>query len=449
MIKIARFCLVFAVAVPLWSQVEPSATGGAADLDSEHMMTPPPVSGEGDPATTGSQERTNFISGGLVFTAAATDNMMLAGGTRTPDETYAFLPNIAFDRRTPRSEESLNYSSGYTLYQTYSQLNGLTQSGSASYKFLFSPYAVLSISDGFSQNYNTYNLGNPFTGTGISGAPGSSAPGASASSLIEPYANQLSNTSNAGFSYQYAKNSMIGASGSYSFLQYSGENYISELSDQNTTSGNAFYSRRFGRSYAGVTYQFSKFVTHSYGSYALTHTIFGFYTHYFSRTISVSLLGGPERYTAWTETDQTRASAWTPAVTASVGWQVARANLAASYAHVVSGAGGLIGTFHSDTGSLGCEFAMSRAWSTGGSVGFWHFQNVSGSTPSQFAYYTGGNSVTGSLDLQRKIAESLSIEGGYQHLFQSYPGVTNTSALENSDRGYVSISYHFNRPLGR
>ncbi len=241
---------------------------------------------------------------------------------------------------------------------------------------------------------------------------------------------------------------MIGASGSYSFLQYSGNSYIEELSNQDTTSGNAFLSRRFGRSYAGATYQFSKFVTHPYGSYTLSNTVFGFYTHYFTRTFSISVLGGPEHYTSWTEEMPTKSSAWTPAIQASIGWQVARANLSANYAHVVSGAGGLIGTFHSDTASLSGRLLLSRYWSTGAHLDYSHYVNVNGSTPVEFAYYTGGDSITGGVDVQRRITDSLSMAAGYQHLYRSYPGLT-TNAPEDSDRGHISVSYHFNRPLGR
>lgn len=448
MIKIACFCLVILAVTPVWSQVQPSATGGA-ELDSEHMMTPPPVSRDGYPVTAGSQERSNFLAGGLVFTAAATDNLMLLGNVeKTPDQTYQFLPTISLDRRTPRDEEILNYSAGSTLYHTYSQLNGVTQSASARFHYHLTPYAVVSISDGFFQNYNTYNDGNPFSGGPVSGSPGSGAPGTPGASLIQPYANQLSNSSNATFEYQYAKNAMLGASGSYSFLQFSGNSYIPDLNNQNTTSGNAFYSRRFGRSYAGVTYQFSKFITHPYGSYTLTNTVFGFYTHYFTRTFSISLLGGPEHYTSWTETDTAKTSAWTPGIQASVGWQVARANLAASYAHVVSGAGGLIGTFHSDTGSLGAQILMSRVWSANAHVDFSHFANIN-SSPTAFVYYSGGDSLSFQLGVQRRLGESFSMAAGYQHHFQSYPGITTSNALENSNRGYVSVSYHFHRPLGQ
>lgn len=443
MFKIACICLAFVAATPLWSQVQPSASGSSYELDDEHMMTPPPVSRQGYPATTGAEERSNFLSGGLVFTAAYVDNVMVFSDTGpVSDEIYSFVPTVSLNRKTSRNDESLNYSSGFTLYQHTSELNAITQSGSADYRFHISRYASLGMSDTFQQNNNQYNQGNPFGTGGVSGAPGSSS-----TALVEPFANQLQNSSNAGLEYQYAKNAMIGASGSYSFLQYSQISNIPGLSNENSAAGSAFFSRRFGRSYAGLTYQFSKFITHPFGSYTVSNTVYGFYTHYFNPNFSISLLGGPEHYTSWSESEP-KSTAWTPAVQGSVGWQTVHANLAASYAHVVTGAGGLIGTFHSDVGNLSGHMALSRTWSVGVDGAYMLYKNLS-STPAQPGYFPGGHTISGGANLQHKFAESLSMVVGYQRLHQSYPDITVSSSLNDSDRGYISIMYGFNRPLGR
>ena len=443
MFKIACFGLAFVAATPLWAQVQPSASGSSYDQDDEHMTTPPPVSQQGYPATARAEERSNFLSGGLVVTAAYADNLMvITKNGSTSDEIYSFVPTVSLGRKTARNSESLNYSSGFTLYQNTSELNAITQSGSADYQFHISRYATLRMGDTFQQNNNLYNQGNPFVAGGVSGAPGSSS-----TALIEPFANQLQNSSSAGVEYQYAKNAMIGASGSYSFLQFSQVSNISGLSNENSAGGSAFFSRRIGRSYTGVTYQFSKFVTHPIGSYTVANTIFGFYTHYFTPSFSISLLGGPERYTSWSALEP-KSAAWTPAVQGSIGWQTLRANLAASYSHIVSGAGGLIGTFHSDVGSLSAEKALSRNWSVGVNGTYMLYKNLS-SLPVQFGLYPGGHTVSGGVNLQRRITESLTMEAGYQRLHLSYSGITVTSVPQDSDRGSVSIMYGFNRPLGR
>ncbi len=118
MLRIACLCLALVAATPLWAQVEPSGSGGGSSLDDSQMMTPAPVSGGSYPGTVGSEERSNYLAGGLAFTGAYVDNLMVGNGTSPiSDETYSFLPTIGFDRRTPRQAESLSYSSGFTLYQ--------------------------------------------------------------------------------------------------------------------------------------------------------------------------------------------------------------------------------------------------------------------------------------------------------------------------------------------
>jgi hypothetical protein len=428
--------------MPVWSQVQPSAYGGSYELDSEHMMTPPPVSRGAYPSMAGSEERSNFLSGGVVFSAAYSDNLMLLGSTADSDETYAILPTIALDRRTPRHSETIRYGAGFRFYQNTSQLNAVTQDGTASFQYRFTPYSALIINDSVAQNSNLYNQANPFGSGGLAGSPGSSNV-----AFIEPYADEITNSTNAGLEYQYSKNSMVGVNGSYSFLQFSGHSFLPILSDQDTAGGNAFYSRRFGKSYAGATYQLSKYVTHPFGSYTLSHTVFGFYTHYFTRTISISLLGGPEHYTSWTETTP-KSSAWTPAAQGSIGWQVRRGNLAANFAHVVSGAGGLIGTFHSDTGGLRARMMFTRKWSGGVHAEYSHYSNLS-SVPSQFAYFPGGNSISGGVEVARTIRESLAFQAEYLHLHQNYGNVTTSSSLQDSNQASIGISYQFNRPLGR
>jgi hypothetical protein len=443
MLKIACICVAFFATTPLWAQVEPSASGGGFDLDDEHMMTPPPVSRDAYPVIVGSEQRSNFLSGGLVFTAAYTDNLMLVNNNGPiSDETYTFLPTIGLERRTPRQGESLHYSSGFSLYQNTSELNAVSQDASAGYHFHLSPYAVISVSDNFQQNYNLYNQGNPFVSGGVSGSPGSS------NALIAPFANQLGNSTSVGVDYQYGRNAMIGASGAYSFMKYSQLTDVPGLNNQHTTDVNAFFARRIARSqYVGLTYQVSKFTTYPIDTYTLSNTVFGFYTHYFSSSFSLSILGGPEHYTTWTPT-AAKQGAWTPAIQGSLGWQREHTNLSASFSHVVTGAGGLIGTYHSNVGGLTARVALSRRWGAGAQVNYMLFKNVH-PTEAQFASYAGGHTLTGGVNIDHRLTERIFIEAGYQHFHQSYGQIAVASSFLGSNRGYGSISYQFSRPLGR
>src|ERR1700759_1895489 len=267
--KIACLGIFIAAALPVCSQVQPSGSGGGGGLGDSRMMTPAPLGGNAYPSGVGSQERSNYIAGGLVFTGAYVDNLMLVNGASpSSDETSSFLPTIGFDRKTPRQSESLSYSAGFTLYQHESDLNSVAQSASGSYRFRLTKYAVLVLGDSFQQNNNLYNQSNPFSGGGAPVPPGQA-------NVISPFQNQLSNTSSAGLHYQYARNAMIGASGSYSLQQFSES--ASGLNNEGSTGASGFFSRRIaGTHYVGATYQFTKFVTHPVDTYTLTHILFGF-----------------------------------------------------------------------------------------------------------------------------------------------------------------------------
>jgi hypothetical protein len=407
------------------------------------MMTPPPVGGGGYPGVVGSEERSNFLAGGLVFTGAYIDNLMVGtNGSPVSDETYSFLPTIGFDRKTPRQSESLSYGAGFTFYQHTSQYNSVVQNATAGYRFRISPYTVLVLGDTFQQNNNLYNQSNPFTGDGISGTPGQSN-----GAVISPFENVITNSSNAGIHYQYGRNAMIGASGSYSFQNFSGSAVVSGLNNEGTTGASGFFSRRIaGSHYVGMTYQFSKFITHPIETYTLTQTVFGFYTYYFNRSFSFSILGGPEHYTYWGATTPSQ-GALTPAVVGSFGWQTLRANIAANYSHMVSGAGGLIGTYHSDSAGLSASLALSRTWNGGVNVNYTMFNNVN-SNPA-VANQTGGSGIFGGVHLDHRITERVNAQAGYGHFHQDYAGIASASTYPDSNRVNISITYQFNRPLGR
>ena len=60
----------------------------------------------------------------------------------------------------------------------------------------------------------------------------------------------------------------------------------------------------------------------------------------------------------------------------------------------------------------------------------------------------GGHSVSGTVSAQHRLSEHLNMEFGYNYLHQSYSGIPVLSSNPNTDRGFISFSYNFTRPLG-
>jgi hypothetical protein len=278
------------------------------------------------------------------------------------------------------------------------------------------------------------------------GVPGSTE--GAGITVIAPLADQLNNKGNAELTYQFSANAMVGASGTFGNLHYSNTAQVPGLFDSSSQAGSAFYTQRLAKKhYLGVTYQYQRILSYPVGeqSETQTHSVQVFYTVYLQPKLSLSIAGGPQH----SDIDQSplpSAKSWSPAVTTSMGWQGLRTSLAASYSRVVSGGGGLLGAFHSNTAGLSLRQQLSRNWSAQASGAYAINKTV---TPLSFLSSPGGHSISGGASIQRKLGQNLSAEAGYTRLHQSYSGIPVISTAPDTNREFVSVSYQFSRPLGR
>ena len=437
---LTRICLSLALlaAMPAWSQVEPSATGSPAT--ETEMQTPPPVSGQAYPTATGSEERSNYLRGGLNLQVAYDDNVE-PGSTSKPvsDMIYTMGSSIALDQITPRSHRTFTYSPGFTLYEPTGALNAVNENAMALYEYSLSPHAKVSVHDTFVQSSNVFDLPQAV----VSGS--TELPGAA---VVAPFAEQRSNGTSAQTTYQFSRNSMIGAGGTYSIVDYPNPAQAVGLSNSNSYGGSGFYNRRLSQNqYMGVNYQYSKMTSSAAGGSSDTemYTIYSFYTLYLAHALSLSVSGGPQHFNV-AESPLPASTAWTPAVNASLGWQRNRTNLAASYSRTVNGAGGLLGAFQSTAGNASGRWQATRTWTLSAAANYSIFKSV---TPLSSTASQGGHTISGNVSVQHPIGAHLSAEIGYARLHQSYSTVAAVAADPDGDHEYVSISYQFTRPLGR
>ena len=92
----------------------------------------------------------------------------------------------------------------------------------------------------------------------------------------------------------------------------------------------------------------------------------------------MSILGGPEHYNTWGTGTQV-SQRGLPRYRAALGGKIST-NVAAYYSHLVSGAGGLIGTYHSDL-NASWRHALSRMWDISANVNYSLFDNVNKGAP--------------------------------------------------------------------
>jgi hypothetical protein len=413
------------------------------------MLTPPPVSGQTYPTTGTSQERSNFLRGGLAFTTAYTDNA-LGSVTSNPvsDISYSIAPFISLDETTTRLHLLTTYAPGFTFYQKTSARNESDQNASVNLQYRLSPHVTLSARDGFQRTSDVFN--QPDFGSGpVSG--GTQDPNFS---VIAPIAPMLSNSGNAGITYQFAANGMVGASGTFTNLHYTDQALVPGLSDSSSQGGSVFYSLRVSKMhYIGATYQYQRLIANPAGgqSETQTHAIYLFYTLYPTTRFSLSFFGGPQ-YSDTVQppipplqTQVPEARAWNPGAGASMNLQGRLTNVAVSFSQMISGGGGLNGAVHmtSATALIGQQI-MRRL---NGTVSGGYTQNDL--VASALAANNNGHTISGTASLHQLIGQHVDVQLGYTRIHQNYSEVAIVATTPNTNREFVSISYQFSRPLGR
>jgi hypothetical protein len=442
------FVLILLAVVPLWSQSDPAVTSDPSTASNDlQMAVPPPVSAESYPTVTGSEARSNYLRTGISVTSTYTDNL-LGGVSPRPvgDESYSIAPFIALDETTSRLHSILTFNPGFTFYQHTSDRNEADENGSLDVSYRLSPHVTVSLVDTFRKSSNLMNQPNGFESPVFGSAQVSPV------SVIAPVADQLSNTGTAQLTYQFGPNAMVGISGTFTNLHYSNPAEVPGLYDSGSRGGSVFYTHRLsGQHYVGATYQYQMLLAYPVGFRAETQTnsLMLFYSIYLKPTVSLSFFGGPQ-YSNTQESIVPRLRAWSPAAGASLAWQERQTNFAVSYSREIAPGGGLIGAVHQDAGTISVRRQLTRTMSGGLESQYADNRLLGGGLPQAVLGFGGsGHSISGTVSLERQLGEHFALGLGYSRLHQSYRNIAAISNAPNTNRGWVSVSYQFARPLGR
>jgi hypothetical protein len=425
------------------------------------MVTPPVVSGQSYPVATASQERSNYLRGGVTFATAYSDNVLGSTGPNSApvsDVSYSVWPTIALDQTTTRVHWTLDYAPGFTFYQHTSSRNESDQNAAVNFQYRVSPHVTFSAVDTFQKSSNVFNQPDLGSAGAVSG-------GAQAANLsvIAPVADRLSNVGNVGMTYQFAANSMIGAGGSFSNLHYPDQSEVQGLFDSESQGGSAFYSYRVApRNYLGATYQYQRllaFPTEGENE-TQTHAVLFFYTYNRTPAFTLSLFGGPQH----SDTVQsgpvplsmqpvgTQPSVpvpplrtWSPAGGASASWQGRFTSFALGYTHIVAGSGGLAGAVKIDSANVSLRQQMTRSFS-GSLSGFYAQNDV---LDAAALGSSDGHSISATASVQQQVGQNLNVQAGYTRLHQDYSTVEVLAAHPDTNREFIAISYQFSKALGR
>jgi hypothetical protein len=254
---------------------------------------------------------------------------------------------------------------------------------------------------------------------------------------------------------------MVGFSGGYYNSSYRDvPTGTTSLLDTTTESASAFYSHRISaRNWVGVRYGFQHLSFEPGGEQTNTHSVMYFHTIYLKPTMQLSFFAGPE----YSEVDSQIVvpqlqlplvlfvsfpisnKTWSGAGGTSFSWQGQHTSISADFVRRVSDGGGVQGAvfMNSVNGGLRRQITRSTTLSLAGAYA---------SSDALFASTTGIGSLktaTGSVGISRRLGTHLGLDLNYVRAYQQPAAGATVSLPAYHNRGLVTLSYDFSRPLGR
>jgi hypothetical protein len=403
------------------------------------MVAPPILTGAASPlAFTSESERSNYLRGGATASFAYNTNVINTTGSPVGDELYTISPFIDLDITRTRFRFSTIYSPGFTFYQHLTDRNQSNQSLGLSFAFRLSPHVTFTAADSLAKT-STYN-GLAFNT--IAGVPNAiQSPNLA---IISPVADTLINASNVGLSYQFGRNDMVGVTGNSSILRYLNQSQAPGLYDSTGYGAGGYYTHRFGRNYLGVNYLFQDFTTETIQLKTKTDSIYGSYTFYLKPNLSLSAFGGPQ-YSDTVGPGTVPIKKWSPSGGGSVTWQGEQTSFAVTFSHRITDGGGSPGAVTAN--SVYASFRAQLTRTLTGSVGAAYSSNTA--LDPAFQSQSNGDSASATVNLQRTFGEHFGGSVGYSYVHQSYGNIAVINTAPNQNQVWISVSYHFERPLGR
>ena len=437
------------VNLPLWSQVEPGASGGGSNGDSgAEMAVPAPVSGGIYPSEAAPGNLPNYMSADLSANVAYVNNV-LPNQTATPvnDETYSFYPTVAIIRSTVRRQVSASYSPSFVFYEPTTVLNSINNGATMTFQDRFSPHITFNVEDFFYRTSDVFDQSYLFSGGGVTGSTQTTAP-----ILVAPFEQQLNNLAHASLGYQFGRDGMIGGGASDSTYYFSAPSAATGLGNSHADGAWVFYNRRISANqYTGVSYQWTRTAAEVFGqkSFTQVNSLLPFYSFYFTKRTSISVSGGVEHVNVTSIMNNSpnlpASNSWSPEVVVSVGYQGERGFLAASYAYSTTAGGGLLGAYSTNNAAVSGGWNFSRTWTSAVSA---YYANATNETPNLFTVVSG-TTVAGQASITHSFREWLVMQAGYQRLHETYTDVPIISANPDSNQVYGRITYTFKKPMGK
>jgi hypothetical protein len=422
--------------------------------DDQRAPAPALLGGDGNSLQFSSElERSNYLRGGVQLGATYDDNAASTPSGHISDFSYSVLPNIFLEQTRSRTRWSLGYIGGFVANQRLSEHNQGSHNVTGQLQYRLSPHVTMRLSDAFlattgflQQLQNTFN---PVTGPITS--PNQN--------VITPLAKTINNTATAELTYQFTADDMIGGGGTFYDSHFrdvpAGSGF---LIDTSTRSADVFYTHRFTpRNWTSFTYKFQN-MSFSTDDRTRVHSFLLSHTIYPQAHMNISFFIGPEYSEIGTQTVTLVVTppvislvsfaslehSWSISGGGSFGWQGERTSVRLDGTRRVSDGGGFLGAVKLDSVNGGLRRQLAQ-WTV---VDFNGFYGHSSSLGPQGDTIPALKSASGGVGVEQRLASNLMLRFDYGRDYQE--GGTNAIlGAVNHNRGSVSLSYNFTRPIGR
>ena len=448
MFRLKTLVLLLCMAVvPLWAQDGGQDGAGIDNTQSAPSQTP--LLNQSTLAYSSELERTNYVIGGVSLRSTFDDNVLNTTVDRMSNFAYYFLPFVELDQSRSRLSWKLNYAGGFVMNQHLASGNQASHDFGLQGQYRLSPHVTLALRDRFFNTTGFYDQVNQ-----TSNHPTGGLLQQSNQFVITPLARQVGNSTAAQLEYQFARDSKVGASGSFDLLHYRDVPVGTTLVDTQGISAQAYYNHRLvGQNWFGISYRYQKLSFSPLANRTFVHSILLTDTIYITHTVTLALFAGPEQVNdliahvpgVTFPANGLLRSNWSVTAGGSFNWNGERTGFIAGGSRMVSDGGGLGGAVQLISANAGVRHQWSESFST--QFGVMYGNN--GALSTLASPYSSLKMVSSNFSVTRTLGNTLLLTLGYardlQRQSHSITGLGNV----NHNRAWATVAYNFKRPLGR
>jgi hypothetical protein len=434
---------------PAWGA--DSSTSGDAPL-----AVPVTLNGQGGSLAFQSEGASeSFLSGGVVFLGAYTDNALFTPTNKIGNFSYEVQPHLGWSEVTPRLKLNLGVGGGFIGNSNLNDQNQASENANADASWRITQRLTFRLDDNFGNVTGLFSS----VGTPIGSEPPTVGIGPvqqQNNTLLVPGGQRVvSNETLAEFSDQLGAHTVAGVRGIYSLLDYPSLSETSQfgtLYDSRSYTAEAFYDWQFtSRQWIGVTLRGQRFETVPSIVRSDVGSLLAYYSLVASRSVTLTFFGGPE----YVDTPTTSGLAalglsgqgrfWAPSEGATLNWQGHRTSVNLSFVRQLNGGGGLATpvTLQTEGGSLRQLLSHHGSEVQFGVESSKSIPLFTQASTSQVTF----NGFTAMGVFQQTFAKSFQTQAGYS--WQRQDLLSGATSSVEYDRVWFSVSYNFVRPIGK